>query len=98
PTRLVLSFSEDLNPARAANPASYRLVDPGRDGRFGTRDDRTIRLLGSTYDPATRSVTLRPSRLLPLRDRFLLSIVNVASSGLVDRAGNALDGDGDGRP
>jgi hypothetical protein len=93
PTRLVLTFSEDLEADGATNPADYLLVRRGRDGRFGTRDDRVIRLRGASYNPTTRAVTLRPSRRLRPRDTFLLTV-----RGLVDRSGNRLDGDGDGRP
>jgi uncharacterized membrane protein len=93
PTRLVVTFSEDVEAAGATDLANYLLVRRGRDGRFGTRDDRVIRLRGASYNPTTRAVTLRPSRRLRLRDTFLLTV-----RGLADRSGNRLDGDGDGRP
>ena len=47
-TTLVLTFSEDLDPARATNLANYRLVTPGRDKKFGTRDDKVVALLSAT--------------------------------------------------
>jgi uncharacterized membrane protein len=92
PTRLVVSFSEDLAPAAAENPASYRLVARGRDRRFGTADDRVFRIVGASYDHATQSVTLRPSRRLPLGGTFRLTV-----GGVTDHNGNILDGDGDGQ-
>ena len=98
PTRLVLIFSQDLDPAGAKNLANYRLVGPGRDGRLGTRDDLVIRLRKVTYDPVTRSVTLRPKVRLPLRDRFRLTVLDTKTPGIVNRSGNRLDGDGDGSP
>ena len=98
PTRLVLTFDEALDPAGATNLANFRLVGPGRDGRLGTRDDRVIRLIGASYDPTTRSVTLRPFERLPFRDRFRLTVLGGGAPGVVDLSGNRLDGDGDGRP
>ena len=81
PTRLVLNFNQDLDPAGAKNLANYRLVGPGRDGRLGTRDDLVIRLRKATYDPVTRSVTLRPKVRLPLRDRFRLTVLDIEDAG-----------------
>jgi hypothetical protein len=98
PTRLVLSFSEDLDPAEAANLVHYRVMGPGRDGRLGTPDDRPIRLRRVSYDAATRSVTLLPAARLPLRGKFLVVVLDAGVAGVVDRSGNPLDGDGDGRP
>jgi uncharacterized repeat protein (TIGR01451 family) len=96
PTRLVLTFSEPMDPARAIDLRNYRLVAPGRDGRLGTRDDRPIRLRAATYDPARRSVTLFPARRFPLRLRVQLTVDGPRAPGLTDVAGNLLDGDGDG--
>jgi hypothetical protein len=98
PTRFVLSFSEDLDPARAEDLGNYRLLVPGPDGRFGTRDDRTLRLRSASYDPATRTVTLAPARRrLPLFRRYILVARGTGAGALTDRAGNVLDGDGDGQ-
>jgi hypothetical protein len=93
----VLRFDEDLDPVRATDLAGYRLVDAGRDGRLGTRDDRSIALRQATYDPATRSVTLLPSRRLALQGNHLLVVSGRGATALTDRAGNPLDGDGDGQ-
>ena len=98
PTRLVLKFNQDLDPAGAKNLANYRLVGPGRDGRLGTRDDRVIRLRDATYDPVMRSVKLRPKVRLPLRERFRLTVLDTKTPGMVNRSGTRLDGDRDGSP
>lgn len=97
PTRLVLTFSEDLVPTEVVRLGNYRLIAPGKDGMFGTADDRVIRLRRATYDPAERTVTLHPTHRLPLWKRFLLAVPNGKTTRLVDHAGNALDGDRDGR-
>ena len=96
--RLTLAFSELLDPARASDLGNYRLVSPGRDGRFGTRDDRRIKIRLAAYDPATATVTLRPPAGICLRGRFRLTLNGMAPGGIADLVGNLLDGDGDGRP
>src|SRR5690606_18504107 len=89
PTRLVLSFDEPLDPARAQDPANYRLVDPR---------NRPVHIDAAIYDPATRTVTLHPRQRLGLNLRYVLAVNGANSTGLADAAGNLLDGDGDNRP
>lgn len=88
PTFLVLTFDQPLDPARAGNAANYRLTGPS--GAIGLRS--------AVYDEATRTVTLSPSRLLPLSSRYKLTIAGSTAGGVADRSGNPIDGDGDGRP
>lgn len=89
PTMLVLTFSEAIDPARVPNLANYRLVGPG---------GRVVALRSATYDATARTVTLAPRRLLPLRRAFRLTVNGSTAAGLIDLAGNLLDGDRDGRP
>jgi Tol biopolymer transport system component len=97
PTRLVLSFDEAMDPARSSRVANYRLVAPGPDRRFGTRDDRRIWIRSATYDAALREVTLAPRSRLALRQGYRLTVVGSAPSGLADESGEFLDGGGTGR-
>jgi hypothetical protein len=89
PTRLVLTFSEALDPARAIDLADYRLTGPC---------GRVIRIRSATYNAAARTVTLRPTRLLDLHHTFHVVVNGTTRHGVADRAGNAMDGDRDGRP
>jgi uncharacterized repeat protein (TIGR01451 family) len=89
PTRLVLTFSEALDPARATNLANYRLTGPR---------GAAVRIRSATYDPTAHAVTLLPSRLLSLNQVFRLLVNGTSSGSLTDLAGNALDGNADGRP
>jgi hypothetical protein len=57
-----------------------------------------IRIRSVSYDPAARAVTIRPARLLNLNRVFQLVVNGTSTVGLTDLAGNALDGDADGRP
>ena len=61
-TGIVLQFSGALNPAQAQNLAAYQLVTPGRDKKFGTRDDKRVALASARYDGSTHTVTLIPKQ------------------------------------
>jgi hypothetical protein len=89
PTRLLLTFNEALDPARATDLADYRLTGPR---------GKVIRIRSATYNAGARTVTLRPTRLLNLHHAFKVVVNGTTGSVLADVAGNALDGDGDGRP
>jgi hypothetical protein len=51
----VLTFDDALDPTRATNLANDRLVSPGRDRRFGARDDQTIISLRARATSSSRS-------------------------------------------
>ena len=87
PTLLELTFSAALNPARASDPSNYRLLGAGNCGRW-----RPIRLRSVSYDPATRTVTLRPAQRLALRLTYVLVINARPPHGLTDTAGQFLVG------
>jgi hypothetical protein len=88
-TRLVLSFSEALNPVRARNPHNYRLTGP-RGGR--------VPIVKVSYHPDSRTVTLRLGRRLVSGHGYRLRVNGNGRKGLTDVAGILLDGNGDGRP
>jgi VCBS repeat-containing protein len=96
PTQIVLTFNVDMDPAGAQNLANYQLVTPGRDGRFGTRDDRRMPLGSAIYNAANRTVTLQTRALLPLNGRYRLTVRDGTAGGLTTTAGVALDGNVDG--
>jgi hypothetical protein len=95
-TQILLSTSELLDPARAAQVSNYRIVTAGRDGRFGTSDDVSSVPASATYDPAAATIALGPGNRLPLNQLFEIVVTSPASpaaAGVTDVAGNALDGD-----
>lgn len=98
PTTLVITFSQPMNAARARNLAEYRLVSAGPDGRFGTSDDRVIRIGSARYNAATLQVKVWPIRRLPIDGTFQLTIRGTPPSGLTDSAGLFLDGAGTRQP
>jgi hypothetical protein len=91
PTLLELSFSAPLNPARAVDPSNYQLLAASHDGRW-----QPIRLRSVSYDPATRTVTLRPLHRLSLWQTYILVVNGNSPGGLTDTAGRFLDGKGNG--
>lgn len=92
-TYLVVTFSEPMDPAAAANPGNYVVFGRGPDHKLGTPDDVRFAPASVSYDPATnRAIVLMSSRLKVFRTYRLVLDAN----GLTDIAGNPLDGNGDG--
>jgi hypothetical protein len=89
-----LAWTAALDPGTAQSLANYRLVGAGRDGRFGTRDDRRVAIRSARYDAVSRTVALVP-RCARLGTSPLQLIV---SASVTDARGYAVDGNGDGLP
>lgn len=94
PTRLMVTFDQSMAPSTTSDARHYTLIAPGRDGRFGTRDDRTVHLRSVKYNASTRMATVTPRPLLPRTSRFRL----VVSGRVTDTYGRGLDGRADGHP
>ncbi len=105
--RLLVTFSEsmfdpmgDSDADDVTNPANYQLLTPGADRSFQTDacggpqgDDQVIAVTGVSYDDGSLTADLTLALELP-DDLYRLEVCG--STTLVDLAGNALDGDGDG--
>jgi uncharacterized surface anchored protein len=89
-TQFVLTFNTALDPASAANLASYRLVVAFRDGRLARRE---VPLKSAVYNPANNTVTLTPVQDLNIHFHYQLTV-----SGLKDACGRPIDGDDNGVP
>ncbi len=87
-----IAFSEPMDPAWASVPRMYRLRVAGRDQRFGTRDDRDMRIVTASYDPLARSVFLRAAGRIGLAQPVQLLV----NGGVRSTSGVLLDGNGDG--
>ena len=97
PTRLVVAFSEPMDPLRAEDLGNYRLVAAGPDRRFGTADDRALRVDSATYDAALQAITLAPRRRLSLYRPYQLAVAGNPTGGLTSESGTYLDGAGTGQ-
>ena len=88
---LRVKFSEPLASGPAGTAANYALVGAGADNTFGNGDDLTY-TLDISYDADSRTTVLTPtapSTTLPL-GQYRLTLD--ATGGLMDEAGNALNG------
>ena len=105
--RLLVTFSEDMfdpvgdgDSDDVSNPANYQLVTAGADRSFQTNacggpqgDDQVVAVTAVSYDAMSFTADLTLALELP-DDLYRLAVCG--STTLVDLAGNALDGDGDG--
>ncbi len=97
--RIVVTFSDAMDRQSARNSAAYWLVVPGPDGRFGTGDDRRVRVRVVSYSAASHTVKLTPRRPISVRKAALLVVSGSASAdGVRDLLGRPIDGDQDGKP
>jgi hypothetical protein len=87
-TSLVLKFSAALDPARADNPANYRIVGPHH---------RPVRIRSVVYDPAAETVTLYPRTRINLHRAYGVTVIGTGAGGVADVRDVLLDGAGDGR-
>jgi hypothetical protein len=87
-TTLVLTFSTALDPARASNPANYRITRP--NGRF-------VLVRSVVYDPAAHTVTLTPRTKIKLHRTYHVTVIGTGAGGVADVRGVLLDGTGAGQ-
>jgi len=93
---VVLTASEELDPAEVNKPSHYRVLAPGKDNAFGTSDDVPVPLDAPLYGYDGNRWTVS----LPVRSGFSLKRFYqlTVDDMLADLAGNRLDGDDDGTP
>ncbi len=90
--RIEINFTEPLVASMAASPAAYMLADLGTSGRPAPGDARIIGLNTPSYDPTRSVVTLIPSQPLAAGHFYRILVAGSGPAGLMDLAGNALDG------
>ncbi|GIW87789.1 MAG: hypothetical protein KatS3mg108_2113 [Isosphaeraceae bacterium] len=91
-TRFLISFSQPMDPSSTQRIANYVVTTAGRDGRFGTADDRRIRLGSIRYDPPTRTTVLTAIRPVSLQTRLRLRVIGRPPRGLRSADGLFLAG------
>ena len=91
-TTISLTFSEALDVTSAASAANFKLAEADSAGMFDTTGSTLVPLTVS-YDATSRTVTLTLAQ--PLADGLYRLTVS-GGNGLLDSAGNPLDGDGNG--
>jgi hypothetical protein len=98
---ITLTFSEAVNTIDVMAAAEYQFQYAGPDGQFGTGDDQFFGLTPQSYNSTTHVVTLvstTPDLALPAGKYVLLVYSSTTGRSIHDVSGNALDGDGDGKP
>ena len=94
-TRAILTFNEALDSNSASMIANYLVEDLGSKGSTSAKGPK-VPIISATYDAVSRSITLVFGKPLSL-GRFYKIVVNgPGSPGLVDPAGNVLDGERNG--
>lgn len=74
-TSLVLAFNQALTATELTevqDPSYYKIITPGNDHRFGTRDDVVIPINAANYDATTNAVTLVPAMNLNIHQPYEL--------------------------
>ena len=84
------TFSEDLQTAGVNSASTYELRSAGPDNTFNTSDD-VLYTLSPSGDSRSVSIRVSDGPLQPGLYRF-----TAHATGLLDRVGNALDGNSDG--
>lgn len=92
-TAIRVQLDGAIDPSTLGAFSDIALVSPGRDRKLGTRDDVAGRFRSKSFDPASRSLTLVPSKKLTAKGAIRLRI-----NGVTDASGRAIDSDGDGVP
>ncbi len=88
-TGLVLQFSDALNMTQAQSLAPYQLSMLGKDKKFGTKDDKGVKLASAIYNTTTHTVTLIPKQAF---NKNQLQQLRVKSAFLTDTYGRPIDG------
>lgn len=99
PPREILLTSDAALDTTAFHAASVTLVRSGGDGSFAEGNEVAVVPLGfevRSLEPTVIAIELAPDQWTP--DSYRLSIAGAGSLAVVDRGGNAIDGDRDGRP
>jgi hypothetical protein len=94
PTRIILTFSQPMDPSSVQTMGNYLVAGRNRVGRFDP-STASVAIRTAVYDPAAQAVTLFTRGRLNLHRDFLL-VVNANFAGLSSAQGIVLDGNSQG--
>ena len=94
---IVLTLSEDLDPATVKNLSAYTLAAAGKDKKFNTKDDVKYKITKAVYSPASHTLTISHTAIKLTAD-LQLTISGSGTTGLKSTTGRLLDGNRDGTP
>jgi hypothetical protein len=78
-TKLYLNYSSAIAKATATKLSRYKVVEAGKDGILGTKDDKSVKLTSATYNAKTNQVTLTPKGTFARTARFRVTITGEAT-------------------
>jgi hypothetical protein len=94
-----LTFDEPMDLCSVENASNYYFTVPGKDGKFGTADDKTIGAQSAIYNPLTFSVLVTPYQPHTITTRpARVTVIGVTQTGVKSDCGIALDGGRLGKP
>ena len=73
--QLVLQLDGQVAAGQATTLADYTLVSAGNDRRFGTRDDRTLRIASAGFNAVSDQVTLTLAKPIKLTQPYRLTVL-----------------------
>jgi Subtilase family/Calx-beta domain len=77
--QLVIQLDGQVATGQAVNLGDYILVGAGNDRRFGTRDDRTVRIAAAGINPGNDRITLTLTKSIKLTQPYRLTVLSGAS-------------------
>ncbi len=92
-TGLTIVFNGPMSAASVQKLANYVVAAPGKDGKYGTKDDVKVALLSATYNASTSTLTLKLKSAVASTPGLQLK-----GTGLADVAGGLIDGARTGKP
>ncbi|MDB5353075.1 MAG: Cadherin [Planctomycetota bacterium] len=94
-TTVFITYSDGVDPTGAGLASTYRIDNDGKDGKYGTKDDKVVLLRPASYDSTTKTAKLIPRKPLPTGP---VPQLRITASAITDPSRLALDGDHDNKP
>jgi hypothetical protein len=92
-TQVLVTYSQPMDATSASNASNYYFVMPGRDGKFGTKDDKVVGAQLAAFNPANNSVLVTPYQPHALGSRPMrIAILGTTTTPVKTALGAPLDG------
>jgi hypothetical protein len=92
-TEVDVIYSGAVNPAEAANLATYRLAAPGKKNSFTAKSAAIIKLKAARYNSSTNTVALTPRTPFSVSKPVQVLVYGTGPTALQDAEGRDIDGD-----
>jgi hypothetical protein len=93
-TQLELTFDASMDAASVQNISNYQLINAGRDGKLGTKDDTKLTISKVAYNSATRVAVVTTKQAMTTTGIYRLTVVSAPpAAGVKSVSGQLIDGD-----